>query len=65
MKRETTNRPHHPRPKAGAISVTLAKATHEAIERAALRQGLSVAAYLVELADVQAAELRRRERERT
>jgi hypothetical protein len=64
-RRPTSNRPHHPRPKASAISVTLAKATHDAIERAATRQGLSVAAYLSEVADVKAAELRRRERERT
>lgn len=61
-RRPTTNRPHHPRPKAGAISVTLALATLEAIERAALGQGLSVASYISELADVHAAELRQRER---
>ncbi len=65
MKRPATNRPGHPRAKAEPISVVIAQASLVEIERAALRQGISVAAYLAELADVHAAELRRRERERT
>ena len=65
IKRAATNRPGHPRPKAGAISVVIPRSAMFEIDRAATRQGLSVAAYLAELADVHAAELRRRERERT
>lgn len=63
-RRPTSNRPHHPRPKAPPVSVTIAESSMVEIDRAATRRGLSVAAYISELADVHAAELRRRERER-
>jgi len=61
-RRPATNRPHHPRIKAPPVSVTVAVATMVELERAALRKCLSVAAYLSELADVHAAELRRKGR---